>query len=96
VLSVNDAPVGLSTTGQCEEVGCATTIVSEDNQLVIDPRDFVTDVDSTLDFDSFSVSVVDGPDFGIVVVSGDGRMTYTPDATFYSAVDVWKYTVTDP
>ena len=48
VLAVNDPPTGEDAGFSCDEIGCATTIVGPENLVVVDPADYVDDIDSTV------------------------------------------------
>jgi VCBS repeat-containing protein len=82
VTPVNDAPVAA-------DVSFATL---EEQGLVIDLRNFVTDVDN--DVSTFTGQIITGPANGVLTLNTDGSYTYTPNADF-NGVDSFTYTLND-
>jgi gliding motility-associated-like protein len=82
VTPVNDPPVANQDT--------ATT--PEDTPIVIDVPDNDTDVDGNID--NGSVTIIDPPNNGTVIINPDGTIIYTPD-TNYNGVDTLIYQICD-
>src|SRR6266568_459148 len=80
VVSVNDAPVASD----------ASLTTKNNATLLVDPRTFATDVDSTV----LTTQIVTGPTHGTLAPNADGTYTYTPTAGFVGA-DSFRYTVSD-
>src|SRR5262249_18616779 len=80
VTAVNDAPVAAD----------ASVTARTNIGLMVDPRAFVTDVDSTV----FTTQIVSGPTNGVLTANADGSYTYTSNAGFQGA-DSFRYTVND-
>ncbi|WP_231105489.1 Ig-like domain-containing protein [Pseudoalteromonas luteoviolacea] len=81
---VNDAPVANDNTASLQEEGSF-----EVNVLGND-----TDVDDNDSFDLSSVTVIDQPQFGQVVVNAQGAIVYTPNEHYFGD-DSFTYTVQD-
>src|SRR5262249_27489625 len=80
ITAVNDTPVAAD----------ASVTARTNIGLVVDPRAFVTDVDSTV----FTTQIVSGPTNGVLTANADGSYTYTSNAGFQGA-DSFRYTVND-
>ncbi|PQO34778.1 tandem-95 repeat protein [Bremerella cremea] len=80
VNSVNDSPIAID--------DAQTT--DEDTAVVID----VLANDSDVDGDPLAVSGMSSPAHGVVVLNGNGTITYTPDANYHGA-DSFTYDVSD-
>ncbi len=81
VTPVPDAPTASDDTAEGDE----------DNAIAIIPLDN----DSDADGDTLSVTAVETPAHGTVVIESDGTLTYTPDAD-YNGTDEFGYTIADP
>jgi VCBS repeat-containing protein len=80
ITPVNDAPV----------VADAAVSTAEDTPLVVDPRGYASDVDSTV----FTTQIVSGPAHGTLVQNADGSYTYTAELN-YNGPDSFTYRVSD-
>ncbi len=80
ITAVNDAPVASD----------ASLTTKNNATLLVDPRTFATDVDSTV----LTTQIVTGPTHGTLAPNADGTYTYTPTAGFVGA-DSFRYTVSD-
>src|SRR5262249_39341511 len=64
----------------------------EDTALVIDPRAYVTDIDSPAT--AIQIQIISGPAHGSLAVNADGSYTYTPSANYFGA-DSFTYRASD-
>ena len=80
IAAVNDAPVAAD----------AAVNTLEDTSLVIDLRNYATDVDSSV----FAAAIVNAPTHGALVANADGTYSYTPDAN-YNGADSFTYLIND-
>src|SRR6266702_1886175 len=80
IVSVNDAPVASD----------ASLTTKNNATLLVDPRTFATDVDSTV----LTTQSVTGPTHGTLAPNADGTYTYTPTAGFVGA-DSFRCRVSD-
>ena len=82
IIGVNDAPVAID-----------DQVISKDNEEIIIS---VLDNDSDVDEDELSLTVIAEPEFGFVVVNGDGSISYLADLGTYCNTDQFTYRICDP
>jgi VCBS repeat-containing protein len=84
VSAVNDAPVA----------GDDSLTTPEDTAATYTVADLVTPNDSDADGDTLTITAVDNPTNGTVVLNADGSVTFTP-ATNFNGVASFEYTISD-
>ena len=84
VANINNPPIA---------AGDSLTAI-EDNSITITPVTDLLGNDTDIDGDSLSLSVIDQPARGSLVVNDDGTLTYTPEDDFHG-VDAFTYTISD-
>ena len=82
IVGVNDAPVAID-----------DQEIARDNEEIIIS---VLDNDSDADEDDLTVTIVTEPEFGFVVVNGDGTVSYLADLGAYCNTDQFTYRICDP